>query len=362
MHLIHLELGIFELPRVVDHVVRDCDLVFQWELRLDARSRGFRVDHVPRHQPLELNLGFSGDDHQRRKCSMDPIFDEQRSFVNQVGDIGLGELGDALLAEGRNPRVENRVELAACVGIGKHPVAEALAVQVSRVVNDLGAERLDHLGKSFRAGEHDFARKLVCIDDRDAFVREHPGDGAFSARDAACKSDRGDHGQGGTRGLDRRQNDWYSRGHMRAVAQRVTEAEVVVDGEIVGRIGRGLLVYLGAGQGDGDKDVDYMARKLVGLRIFPDDDDRMSRSVQDVDGGMLIVSQFTLFGDVRKGRRPSFDAACEPELARTLVQQVCDRVVELGTPVETGRFRASMSVRGAVDGPVTILVDSRKEF
>ncbi|MEM9191424.1 MAG: D-aminoacyl-tRNA deacylase [Myxococcota bacterium] len=149
---------------------------------------------------------------------------------------------------------------------------------------------------------------------------------------------------------------------MRAVAQRVTQARVTVEGEVVGEIGPGLLVYLGAGRGDEERDVDYVARKLVGLRIFPDAEDRMSLSVQDTRGAVLIVSQFTLYGDVRKGRRPSFDAACEPERARELYEQVCERVRGLGVEVSTGRFRASMRVSGDVEGPVTILIDSRKEF
>ncbi len=136
----------------------------------------------------------------------------------------------------------------------------------------------------------------------------------------------------------------------------------MVDGETVGAIARGLLVYLGAGQGDTDADVDAMANKLAGLRIFPDDEGKMSRSVEEIGGGILVVSQFTLFGDVRKGRRPSFTDAAPPEQAEQLYREVVERLRSRGLSVETGRFRASMDVRCRVDGPVTILIDSRRAF
>jgi D-tyrosyl-tRNA(Tyr) deacylase len=149
---------------------------------------------------------------------------------------------------------------------------------------------------------------------------------------------------------------------MRAVAQRVSEARVEVDGEVVGAIERGLLVYLGAGRADGKTEVEYVANKLAGLRIFPDDDGKMSLSVQDVGGGVLVVSQFTLFGDVRKGRRPSFTGAAEPGVANELYEAVCDALATRGLNVQKGRFRAMMAVHGVVDGPVTILIDSEKTF
>lgn len=149
---------------------------------------------------------------------------------------------------------------------------------------------------------------------------------------------------------------------MRAVAQRVSSASVVVDGETVGAIERGLLVYLGAAKGDEAKDVSTMVRKLAGLRIFEDDQGKMSRSVQDVGGAVLVVSQFTLFGDVRKGRRPSFTGAAPPDDAKRLYEEVVSGLRAEGLPVETGRFRAMMSVRADVWGPVTILIDSRKLF
>jgi D-tyrosyl-tRNA(Tyr) deacylase len=149
---------------------------------------------------------------------------------------------------------------------------------------------------------------------------------------------------------------------MRAVAQRVLSASVEVEGEIVGTIGRGLLVYLGAEKGDTDQDLESLADKLVGLRIFEDDRGKMSLSVSDVAGSVLVVSQFTLFGDVRRGRRPSFDDAAPPDEALRLYEAACERVRSQGVPVSTGRFRAHMIVRSEIDGPVTILLDSRKRF
>jgi D-tyrosyl-tRNA(Tyr) deacylase len=149
---------------------------------------------------------------------------------------------------------------------------------------------------------------------------------------------------------------------MRAVAQRVGEAKVTVDGETVGRIERGLLVYLGAGRGDDDATADWMAGKLAGLRVFGDDAGKMSRDVIEAGGAVLVVSQFTLYGDVRKGRRPSFDHAAEPGVARRLYERVCTALAARGLTVQTGRFGAMMRVDGAVDGPVTILIDSERQF
>jgi D-tyrosyl-tRNA(Tyr) deacylase len=149
---------------------------------------------------------------------------------------------------------------------------------------------------------------------------------------------------------------------MRAVVQRVHEASVSVDREVVGAIERGLLVYLGAAQGDDANDVRYVADKIAGLRVFPNDDGRMSLSVTDVSGAVLVVSQFTLFGDVRRGRRPSFDGAADPTDAERLYVQVVEALRGKGLPVETGIFRAMMLVQSAVDGPVTIQIDSRKLY
>lgn len=150
---------------------------------------------------------------------------------------------------------------------------------------------------------------------------------------------------------------------MRAVIQRVTRARVTVGGEEVGAIGAGLCVLVGAGAGDGDPDVAYLADKIANLRIFPDDDGKMNRSVLDAGGGVLVVSQFTLYGDARKGRRPSFIAALEPAAAEALCDRLVERLRAAGVAhVATGRFRADMDVELVNQGPVTILLDSRKEF
>ena len=145
---------------------------------------------------------------------------------------------------------------------------------------------------------------------------------------------------------------------MRAVVQRVDQAHVEVAAKTVGKIDKGLLVYLGIGKSDGEAQVAWMASKIAGLRIFPDERDRMTLSVLDVQGQLLVVSQFTLYGDVRKGRRPSFDGAASPEHALLLYQGVCAELETLGLTVKTGRFREQMMVHAAVNGPVTILVDS----
>jgi D-aminoacyl-tRNA deacylase len=149
---------------------------------------------------------------------------------------------------------------------------------------------------------------------------------------------------------------------MRAVVQRVSSARVEVAAEVVGRIGPGLLVYLGAGKGDGDELPAWMAQKLESLRIFEDDAGKMNRAVREAGGQVLVVSQFTLYGDVRKGRRPGFDAAAPPERAEQLYEATCAALRALSLHVETGRFRADMQVYAQVDGPVTILVDSDRSF
>jgi D-tyrosyl-tRNA(Tyr) deacylase len=149
---------------------------------------------------------------------------------------------------------------------------------------------------------------------------------------------------------------------MRAVIQRVTEASVTVGGAIVGSIRRGLLVYLGAARGDDVADLQYMIDKIAGLRVFPADEGRMSLSVGDIGGAILVVSQFTLFGDVRRGRRPSFDGAADPEEAERLYMEVVQGLRAKELPVETGTFRAMMLVQSVVDGPVTIQIDSRKLY
>ena len=149
---------------------------------------------------------------------------------------------------------------------------------------------------------------------------------------------------------------------MRAVVQRVSEATVRVANEEVGRIDHGILILLGVGQKDGPEDARYMAEKVVHLRIFADEQDKMNRSLLDVGGGLLAVSQFTLWGDCRKGRRPSFVAAAEPAKAEALYEAFIDHARSLGVTVATGRFQEMMEVSLVNDGPVTLLLDSKKEF
>lgn len=149
---------------------------------------------------------------------------------------------------------------------------------------------------------------------------------------------------------------------MRAVVQRVSQARVEVDDETVGQIEAGLLALVGVAQDDTAEDATELARKLVHLRIFEDDEGRMNRSLIDTGGALCVVSQFTLFGDCRKGRRPFFGDAAPPERAEPLVESVVEAARKLGVSVETGRFRASMQVSLVNVGPVTILVDTRKSF
>ncbi|HTQ40279.1 MAG TPA: D-aminoacyl-tRNA deacylase [Pirellulales bacterium] len=149
---------------------------------------------------------------------------------------------------------------------------------------------------------------------------------------------------------------------MRACVQRVSQAQVTVAGEVTGRIENGLLVLLGVAVGDTDDDARQMAQKIVELRIFPDDEGKMNRSLVEARGGMLVVSQFTLLGDCRKGRRPSFVEAAPLEEAERLYQLFVTAVQQQGLQVETGRFRAHMDVSLVNDGPVTLLLDSRKVF
>jgi D-tyrosyl-tRNA(Tyr) deacylase len=149
---------------------------------------------------------------------------------------------------------------------------------------------------------------------------------------------------------------------MRACVQRVSRAEVVVDSETVGRIDLGLLVLLGVSQDDTRDDAIYLADKIVELRIFPDDDGKMNRSLAENAGAMLVVSQFTLYGDCRKGRRPSFIDAAPPEKGETLYLEFVAAARAKGIEVATGRFRAHMDVSLVNDGPVTMLLDSKKLF
>ena len=149
---------------------------------------------------------------------------------------------------------------------------------------------------------------------------------------------------------------------MRCVVQKVSQARVTVAGEVTGEIEKGYMVLVGAGEDDTEADVNYCADKISGLRVFEDDQDKMNLSVQDVGGSVLMVSQFTLLGDARHGRRPSFSHAARPEMAEPLFELLCKKVADKGIHVETGRFRTHMEVSLVNDGPVTILLDSKKGF
>ena len=149
---------------------------------------------------------------------------------------------------------------------------------------------------------------------------------------------------------------------MRAVVQRVLKASVTVEGSRVGEIGRGLLVLVGFTEGDAREEMEWMAGKLQGLRVFSDAEGLMNLDITEVGGELLVVSQFTLYGDVSRGRRPSFVAACSAERAAPLIERVAERARELGAPVVCGRFQADMEVTLVNSGPVTILLDTRKQF
>jgi D-tyrosyl-tRNA(Tyr) deacylase len=149
---------------------------------------------------------------------------------------------------------------------------------------------------------------------------------------------------------------------VRAVVQRVRRARVTVGGEVTSEIGHGLLILLGVGNGDTLADADYLADKTIGLRIFDDPGGKMNLSVVDAGGAVLVVSQFTLYGDVRRGKRPSFDAAAPPQLARELYGYFVEKIRAVGLRCETGRFQEMMDVELVNDGPVTVLLDSKKAF
>ena len=149
---------------------------------------------------------------------------------------------------------------------------------------------------------------------------------------------------------------------MRAVVQRVSRARVTVESRSIGQIERGLMVLVGVGSGDVQSDAEYLAEKISALRIFEDADGKMNRNVTEAGGAVLAVSQFTLYGDARRGKRPSFDAAARPEQARGLFEDFVERVRALGLRCETGQFQAEMQVELVNDGPVTILLDSEKTF
>ncbi len=149
---------------------------------------------------------------------------------------------------------------------------------------------------------------------------------------------------------------------MRAIVQRVSGASVTVEGNKISEIGKGFLVLLGVGQEDSKTDIDYIVDKLTGLRVFEDENEKMNLSIKDIQGEILVVSQFTLYGDCRKGRRPSFSSAAHPTVANELYLEVCEKLREQGIIVKTGQFAAMMDVALVNDGPVTIMLDSKRIF
>lgn len=149
---------------------------------------------------------------------------------------------------------------------------------------------------------------------------------------------------------------------MRSIIQRVANASVMVDEKIIGKIGQGFLVLLGVGKEDTEADLVYLAEKILNLRVFSDCKDKMNLSIQDISGELLIISQFTLYGDCRKGRRPSFDKACLPQEANEMYQKFVEYCKQTGLKVETGVFGADMKVALLNDGPVTLMLDSKKKF
>ena len=149
---------------------------------------------------------------------------------------------------------------------------------------------------------------------------------------------------------------------MRIIVQRVKRADVEVEKKIVGEIDKGLLVFLGVGREDDESDIDYMVNKVVGLRIFEDEDDKMNLSLEDIEGELLVISQFTLHGDARKGRRPSFIESAAPDIGEDYYEKFVEKCKDKGLKVETGIFGADMKVNLTNDGPVTIMLDSKKNF
>jgi D-tyrosyl-tRNA(Tyr) deacylase len=149
---------------------------------------------------------------------------------------------------------------------------------------------------------------------------------------------------------------------VKALLQRVTGASVSIGGEVVGEIGQGLVVFVGVAEGDSDRDIDYLVQKTAGLRIFSDDEGKFNLSALDINGELLLVSQFTLMADTKKGRRPGFSRAAPPEQAEKLFDKFVERARATGLKVETGRFQAYMQVEIHNDGPVTIMLDSRDKF
>lgn len=362
--LLDLASSRIEVAIVRHHVVRVGDLLGERELRLDSRVGFGNAETVTGDQPQSLNRFLGADHDENGERFVSARFDEKRRLVDHIRRSVIVVLCDSLRSGRADPRMEDRVQRLSGFLVSEHKIADLLAVEAARFVEYVLPELLDDLLKPRRTRLDDLARKVIRVDYRYPEIGEHLGHGRLSARDPARQPYYGFHRPSVLSITPVRQDDsrYATPTPMRAVVQRVHEASVSVDGESVGAIGQGLLVYLGAAAQDGDKDVEYIANKIAGLRIFANDEGKMSSSVVDVGGEVLVVSQFTLFGDVRRGRRPSFDGAADPADAERLYLQLVRALGARGLHVETGRFRAMMDVSSVVDGPVTIQIDSRKLY
>jgi D-tyrosyl-tRNA(Tyr) deacylase len=364
MHLSDLLARAFQISIVRHDVVRDSDLPRKWQLRFDSSVGFAHGEAVPRDQPQPLHGLIRAHHHEGRKALVGAGFDEECPFIDHVGRRVILISLNVLRAGSTDARVHDGVERFPRFFVSEDELSDFLAIEAAGLIEDIFAKFFDDRLEPRRTRLDDLACEIVRIDDWDSQVGKHFGDGGLSARDPARQPYHRFHG-GRVFVIARLGQDDLGCAtalRMRAVVQRVNKAEVRVDGESVGAIERGLLVYLGAARGDGAKDVRYTADKIAGLRVFPNDEGKMSLSATDIGGAVLVVSQFTLFGDVRRGRRPSFDGAAEPGNAERLYLQVVEALRAKGLTVETGTFRAMMLVDSVVDGPVTIQIDSQKLY
>lgn len=359
-----LSAGAFEVPVVGHDVVGECHLLLQRQLRLDSCVGLGQGESIARDQPKALHRFLGAHDDQRLKRLVRTGFDQKCPLVEEVRRLVVVKAAHALDARSTDARMHDRVELFSRLVVTKHQISDLLAIEPTLFIENVFAELLHDRREPRRSRLDHFARQIVRVDHGYSEVVEHDRDGGFSARDTASQSYNRFH-RGRVFGMAPLGQDDLPCATpflMRAIVQRVHGARVTVDGGSVGAIERGLLVYLGAARGDGSKDVQYTADKIAGLRVFPNDEGKMSLSVADTGGAILVVSQFTLFGDVRRGRRPSFDGAADPGDAERLYLEVVDALRHKGLTVETGTFRAMMLVDCVVEGPVTIQIDSRKLY
>ncbi len=364
MHVGYLLTRRLEVTVVGHDIVRDGDLPCERQLRSDSGIRLTDAKTIASDQAEPLQGLVGAHDDERGKRLVGAGFDEQSRFVQEVWGLALLESRYVRGTSRTDHRMHDRIELFACLFVTEDQVADLLSIQASPLIEHSLAELVDDPLQTRRPWLDDFSRQRVRVDDRDAELAEHSRDGRLAARYSSRQTHHRLHAAAVLNIASCEQDDsaCANAKRMRAVIQRVNEATVRVDGEPVGAIERGLLVFLGAADGDEERDVQYAVDKIAGLRVFPNDEGRMSLSVGDIEGSVLVVSQFTLFGDVRRGRRPSFDGAASPEDAERLYEEVVERLRGTGIPVETGTFRAMMRVEAVVDGPVTIQIDSRKLY